>query len=379
MIADIAFRPVLLALDPVERWAAARNIESYHWSVLDRPAVWIPLLVVGGLGVATLVVYRRHRLRRKVMTAFGQAASQVDLAPGERTMLVRIAEAADPRPIHDAQALASVFEDGVRRVLANRATRQLTPQARRSVQDVIASVRIKLGFVSSEPSAPSEALLDRDDRVTVARPGERADVEATVIGIGGVDVTVRLDAPFDLRVGGPAVLRKVRGGTQWEHNLAVTRIDDLVVRARLIGSPSRKNLRRFVRVPIRRPVYVARYGFIHEDNQDSLPQFVSGTLHEIAGPGLRLEADLDVDVGERVLVVLDLGREGSLRAVGVVRRRVAGKDDGPADVAVELIPVTEEEVARLVKETNAAARRTADTHDAAAADDHAAAAHRTTA
>ncbi|MEA3367215.1 MAG: hypothetical protein U9R68_03765 [Planctomycetota bacterium] len=370
MITAVASRLALLALDPIERWSAARNLNSFHWSALGRPTVWIPMLVVGALGVATVVVYRRHRLRRALLAAFGRAASQADLATGERTMLARIAEVADPRPLTDAHALASAFEEGVQQVMANRTTQRLTPEARRRVQDVIASVRIKLGFAPSAPSAPADAALSRDDRVTLARPGARPDVGATVIGIGGVNVTVRLDEPFALRVGGAAVLRQVRGSIQLEHNLAVTQVEDNVVHARLIGSPTRKNLRRFVRVPICRPVHVARYGFVHEGSEGSVPEFVVGTLYEIAGPGLRLGAEMDVDVGERILVVLDLGREGSLRAVGVIRRRVASEGGGPADFAVELAPVTEEEVARLVKETNAAARRAADNPDAAG-DDHA--------
>jgi len=366
MIADVASRIALLALDPIERWTAARNVESYHWSALGRPTVWIPLLVVGTLGAAMVVVYRRHRLRRGLMAAFGRAASQRDLAPGERTMLVRIAEAADPRPIHDAQALASAFEDGVRQVLANRSTQQLTPEARRRVQDVIASVRIKLGFASPQPSAPAEAALGRDDRVTLARPGDRADVEATVIGVGGVDVTVRLDAPLDLRVGAAAVLRKVCGSTQWEHNLAVTRVEGAVVGARLIGTPARKNLRRFARVPIRRPVHVARYAFLHEADGPCLPTFVEGTLREIAGPGLLVEIGLRAEVGERVLVVLHLGDDRCLRGAGTVRRCAVGEDEQPGEVAIELTGMTEAEEARLVKETHAAARTASDTAEAAA-------------
>ena len=378
MITAVASHLVVLALDPIERWSAARNLDSFHWSMLGRPTVWIPVLVGGALGAVMVVVYRRHRLRRELLAAFGRAASQADLATGERTMLARIAEAADPRPLTDAQALASAFEEGVQPVMANRTTRRLTPEARCRVQDVIASVRIKLGFAPSELSAPADTALSRDDRVTVARPGgrpaggapglrrgggggrgrrgPRPDVGATVIGIGGVDVTVRLDQPFALRVGGAAVLRQVRGSIQWEHNLTVTQIEDDVVRARLIGSPTRKNLRQFVRVPICRPTHVARYAFLHEGDEGCLPQFLEGTLREIAGPGLLVETGLQAEVGERVLVVLDIGGGRSLRGAGVVRRTTAGKGKKLAEVAIELTGMSEAEVARLVKETNAAAR-----------------------
>ncbi|MFO8012998.1 MAG: PilZ domain-containing protein [Phycisphaerae bacterium] len=366
MIAALASRLVPLALDPVERWSAARGLDSFHWSTLSRPTVWVPLVVIGALGVTMMVIYRRHRLRRGLLAAFGRAASQVDLSVGERAMLVRIAEAADPRPVPDGPALSAAFEDGARQVLAGRTAERLSPEARRRVQDITASVRMKLGFADTEPSVPAEANLDRDDRVTVSRPGAQEEVAATVIGIGGVDVAVRLEEPFDLRVGGAAVLRKVRGGTQWEHNLTVTQVEDDVVRARLIGSPTRKNMRRFVRVPISRPVHVARYAFLHEADGPRLPTFVEGSLREIAGPGLLVEIGLQAEVGERVLVVLDLGDDRCLRGVGTVRRCAVGEDAQPGEVAIELTGMTEAEEARLVKETNAAARGAAQKTGAAA-------------
>jgi hypothetical protein len=366
MMADLASRLLPLALDPLERWSAVRGVDSSHWNVLSQPSVWVPLMVIGGLGVATLVVYRRHRLRRGLMAALGRAASQAELSVGERTMLVRIGEAADPRPVPDAPALAAAFEDGVQKLLNDGVTQRLAPEAQRRVQDVITSVRIKLGLASSRDSLPAEANLVRDDRVTISRPGARQEVGATVVGIGGVNVAVRLDEAFDLRVGGAAVLRKVSGGTQWEHNLTVTQIEDEVVRARLIGSPARKNLRRFVRVPIARPVHVARYGFLHEGEGPCRPAFFEGTLREIAGPGLLVEIGLQAAVGERVLVVLDLGGDRCLRGVGTVRRCAVGEDEQPAEVAIELTGMSEAEEARLVKETNAAARGAAEKTGAAA-------------
>jgi len=356
MIPEIVSRLVPLALDPVERWSAARTVDSFHWSTLSQPTVWVPLIVLSGIGVAMVVVYRRHRLRRKLLAAFGRAAAQVDLSTGERAMLVRIAEIADPGTARESGSLAAAFEDGARQVLEGRTTERLSADARRRVQDIVTSLRIKLGLAARESSVSTEAGLTREDQVTVSRPGAQEEVCGTVIGIGGVDVAVRLDTPLDLRVGGAAVLRKVRGGTQWEYNLTVTQIEDDVVRARLIGSPTRKNMRRFVRVPLRRPAHVGRYAFLHEDEGPLLPTFVEGTLCEIAGPGLLIEIDLGAEVGERVLIVLDLGDNRCLRGVGVVRRASAAQDDRPAEVAVELSGMSEAEVARLVKETNAAAR-----------------------
>jgi len=357
MMAAIASRTAPLALDPVERWSAARNFNSFHWGALSQPTVWVPLLVVGALGVAAIVIYRRHRHRGALVVAFGRAAAEANLTPAERTILARLAEAADPRPLTGGYTLSSAFEDGVRRLLAGRATRRLTSPDRRRVQEVIQTLRAKLGFAPAKTTPASGNDLARGDRVTLSHPGATPEVGGTVAAVAGRDVTVRLDEPTTFRTGGAGMLRHVREGMQWEYNVTVIHSEGKTFQARIIGRPRKTNLRRFARVPIRRPVHVARYGFVHEGSEGRVPEFVEGTLHEIAGPGLRLEAEMQADVGERILVVLNLGQEGSLRAVGVVRRRVASKGNGPADFAVELAPVTEEEVARLVKETNAAARR----------------------
>jgi len=336
MMAAIASRTAPLALDPVERWSAARNFNSFHWGALSQPTVWVPLLVVGALGVAAIVIYRRHRHRGALVVAFGRAAAEANLTPAERTILARLAEAADPRPLTGGYTLSSAFEDGVRRLLAGRATRRLTSPDRRRVQEVIQTLRAKLGFAPAKATPASGNDLARGDRVTLSHPGATPEVGGTVAAVAA------------------GMLRHVREGMQWEYNVTVIHSEGKTFQARIIGRPRKTNLRRFARVPIRRPVHVARYGFVHEGSEGRVPEFVEGTLHEIAGPGLRLEAEMQADVGERILVVLNLGQEGSLRAVGVVRRRVASKGNGPADFAVELAPVTEEEVARLVKETNAA-------------------------
>ncbi len=388
MMAALASRMAPLALDPIERWSAARNFKSFHWGTLSQPVVWVPLLVVAAMVVAAVVIHRRRRCRRDLMVAFGQSASEADLTGAERTLLVRLAEAADPRPLTGGYTLSSAFETGARRLLAGRAAANLSPADRGRIHEVVRSLWTKLGLVPAAPGQTSGAGLARDDAVTLshpgaaraqprsagATPGAAPETEGTVTAVAGRDVTVRLQAPLALRTGGAAVLRHVRESIQWEYKVTVIsqrdphgRAEDHEATVRLIGTPRQTNLRRFARVPISRPAHVARYGFVQEGADGAVPEFVEARLHEIAGPGLRLETKMAIEDGQRILVVLDLGQEGSLRAVGVVRRRVADQDGGRSEVAVELTPVSEEEVARLVKETNAAARR------ATAGDAHAAA------
>jgi hypothetical protein len=367
MIAGPLARLVPLALNPTERFEAARGLDSFRWGTLGQPSVYIPLLLVCVLGLAALVVYRRHRLRRALAAALGQAASQVDLTQAERLMLTRVTEAADPRPLTADHTLAMAFEEGVRHILVKRETQNLPPQARRRVLDIIQALRIKLGFVAAKPTGGTGFDLARGDAVRMCLPGGGTEVAGTVVGVGDQDAAVRLQGSLPLRLGGPAVIRHLRGSDQWEYHVSVTQMDDEIIRVRLIGSPMKTNLRRFARVPLARPVHLARYDFVHEAGPGAVPEFVEGTLREIAGPGLLLDAPIDLAVGERVLVILHLGDERSLRGMGDVRRCEAPKEGEPAEIAVELTGMTEPEISRLVRETNAAGRTAAGTRRKTAA------------
>lgn len=346
---------LVAALSPTERLEAMRNVDSFHFADLAQPSVYMPLLLVGMLVVAALVAYRRHRARGALVAAFGREAGRVDMTGAERTMLARIARAAEPKALSDTWTLASAFDDGMKRVLVDRVTRDLAPEARRRVHEVMGSLRTKLGLAPAGEASAEASGLVRDARVTVAHPGASPEVGATVVGVGNREVTVRMDEPLEFRTGAAAVLRQVRGREQWEFSVVVGQAESDMVRARLIGAPRKTNLRRFVRVATRRPVHVARYDFVHEGADGRLPAFLEGMLIEIAGPGLRIEGPIEASVGERVLVVLEADASRCFRGMGVVRR-FTPSDAGPAELAVELTCVTEAEVARLVKETNDTAR-----------------------
>jgi len=176
-----------------------------------------------------------------------------------------------------------------------------------------------------------------------------------VIEIDNRDITLQFDRPVSLRVGEACALRQVRGQVRWEFNVSITEPLEGLAVARLIGEPHTTNLRQFARVATRRTARVARFPFRSEEGAGKLPQFITGTLAEIAGPGLRIKAPIQLATSDRVLVVLEVGAGRSFQGLGQVRRFSPG-DDGVAEIAVEMVGMTEGEIAELVKETNAAAR-----------------------
>ena len=101
------------------------------------------------------------------------------------------------------------------------------------------------------------------------------------------------------------------------------------------------------------------------------PEFVPASVTELAGPGLRIEAPLEVKVGDRVLVILKLTEEdpkpGSQRNektesykivenIGEVRHTKTIKEG--FSIAVELTGLTDPNINELIRATNAASLKT---------------------
>jgi hypothetical protein len=98
------------------------------------------------------------------------------------------------------------------------------------------------------------------------------------------------------------------------------------------------------------------------------PEFVHAIVIELAGPGLRIKAPLDVKVGDRVLVVFELGEEQQqnsktittkiIQDIGEVRRAEAVQDG--SSIAVELIGLSDSDMNELIRATNTASMKATD-------------------
>ena len=126
------------------------------------------------------------------------------------------------------------------------------------------------------------------------------------------------------------------------------------------------NRRRFIRVPVKRPAFIARFPFAKAaESQWGPPKFVPAVVTELAGPGMRIESGLKVKERERVLVVLSLdekqggnltaAKTGALEIVedlGEVRH-IKAIPNG-SSIAVELTALSDSDVDELIRITNAA-------------------------
>jgi hypothetical protein len=179
------------------------------------------------------------------------------------------------------------------------------------------------------------------------------------------------------------------GASVWEFDTSVVSYDGDILILNHSDSVRFINRRRFLRVPVNMPAFIAPFPFemttARSDSRSEEqkpqpsssdvsrsvwgpPEFVSAIVTELAGPGLRVETALEVNVGDRVLMVFRLDAEGdsdshrqesggaaTLRVVQDIGevRHVKGIEKG-LSVAVELVGLSDQDVDELVRATNAA-------------------------
>jgi len=266
------------------------------------------------------------------------------------------------------------------------------------------SLREKLGFqerlVDSSGGAPagskpSSRTIPEGKTVYITRRTNRDvdDIEAIVVGNSEEGITVKLP----MRVNSPAKeqwqVRYFYGASVWEFDVRVIRNEGDLLVLRHSDDIRFINRRRFVRVPVNKKAYLARFPFekqvLIKGGTDALsqgqrlkpglvlPQFTDAVLTELAGPGLRIETALELKVGERVAVVFELESQQSqesdswsdgekagarfVESIGEVRH-VKAVEKG-FSVAVELTGLSDADISELTRVTNATAVKAARHND----------------
>ncbi|MCD4831060.1 MAG: hypothetical protein K8R02_04530 [Anaerohalosphaeraceae bacterium] len=392
------FSGVLLGLKPRQRWDAVRNTGGY-----DFNDGWLVFL---GIGVAILLLsiilakaLRWYKPNGKSSNKiFLDYAKMRGLDDNQQHLLLEIAINSGLNRNESIFTLPTAFDRGV-----NQMTQQVYAEAdfslARQLQDDFLALRQKLGF-GQMPSVLSTASSEKNNCSTVQidtgrmiylksydKPGE-GDVEAKVVDSSDKGLAVKLTKPVEINFGRLWRGRYYSQAVVWEFDTAFTSCSgDVFVLAhsdniRLI------NRRRFLRVPVQKPAYVASFPFARrffknfalrnkkshpveqssQHLQDVLqpPQFVAAMVTELAGPGLVIDADLDVKVGERVLLVFKLGSEKSasgssprprpeqiIEGTAVVRH-VNRIDESSCKIAVEFTNLDDADVSELIRATNEA-------------------------
>ena len=387
---------VILALTPIERWQAVSrrgsDLVGGQSFVLVCGAVLIVLTVL--LIVASCGSKKRDR--RSTDQLFRTYANGRGLSGRERTILLEIASKAKLKRSESIFTLASAFSLGAAQV-TDEVLALHGEQASRRLRVELTVLREKLGFqerVSDSVGSaatlnkPSSRQIPTDKKLQIKRiEHEPADIEATVVKNDDIELTVRLSKPLEADSGQVCRIHYYYGTSVWEFDASVVNCNDGVLVLTHSYDVRFINRRRFFRVPVKKPAFIASFPFAKtlpsgKNNDESAtgnlpyswgpPEFVPATVTELAGPGLRVEAPIEVEVGERVLVIMKMNEESvadrqrfsprsghktahSLRVVEDIGevRRVTAIENG-FSIAIELTGLSDSNMNELIRETNSA-------------------------
>jgi hypothetical protein len=284
----------------------------------------------------------------------------------------------------------------------------------KSLRTELSFLREKLGFqkkASASIGSPTKSskLSSRQIpagkklHITRHKTPDLANIESTVTKNDNMELTVKLATPLKTKPGERWRARYHFGASVWEFDTTVVNYNGNILVLSQSDNVRFINRRRFLRVPVNKPAFIARFPFIRtlpmtsanaSDYTWGPPEFIPAVVTELGGPGLRIEAPLEVKVGERVLVAFSLDEEkdkntilhqkGTSLHATLVRPGSAGQDhtrlrrgkttlsriiedigevrhvraiENGLSIAVELTGLSDSDVNELIRATNAASVR----------------------
>jgi hypothetical protein len=409
---------ILLALTPMERWAATRQLQaepgSSSWFLLGSGA----LLVVLVLLLVAVSVKQRAQSRvwlepeppetpappQREESAPRPApapkpAQPLSLTTRENQILLGIAMCGGDHDSQDIFTSAEAFDQGAQNLLAE-CIETRTPEEREKLREDIANLRSKLGFSAAgqDNSAAAGCSSSRDipvgARLELMSEKQETGIEGRVVHNDILALALELSTRIDSRPGDPVHVCGNFGTSVWEFDTTVASCEGRRLTLHHSGEVRRANRRRFPRVIVHSPALIALLPFLKEDaglpeevslgvmaagaGADALragiPKFVEGRVTDLAGLGLRIEAPLRMEPDDMLVVIFALAESGK----GDLHRpqrtmAVAGRVKHCQTIAhgmsvgVQLGGLNDKETEELVLTTHEIAARTgaADTENAA--------------
>ncbi len=398
---------IIPALTPAQRWDAARSwfgtsIITDRWFIIISLATLLTLIVL----FLVVSLQRMIQERKAAEQLFAEYANKRGLSERERQILLDIAGKAGLKRNEAIFTMGRAFDRGAAKIIEEKLAQQKAEEAAAKdnlrilrQQIGLSFLREKLGFQKRRPASigsPTKPKRLTSRQIPVGKklhitrrktPGA-GSIESTVIKNDNMELMVRLAMPVVSSLGELWCVRYYFGASVWEFDASVVSYSGDILVLNHSDNIRFINRRRFLRVPVKKPAFIARFPFTKAvggsrdiskegseakqapagNNQGASvgtwgpPEFVPAVVTELAGPGLRIEAPLEVKVGEKVLVVLRLDeekdREGTaatsriVEDIGEVRHTKAIQNG--LSIAVELTGLSDSDVNELIRATNAA-------------------------
>lgn len=356
-------QPHARGLSPLEKWdAAGRSLGGGVGGARFWILVVLGLLCMVGLGILVSVLAGMHK-KVKQRRAFQARASAVGLNDREKAMLQGLARRSGLKQPASIFTMTAAFDEAAGRLLEGQAVG--SDEQRSETSALVARLREKLGFdapsANPKPKAAAVSTPAVAGKIPVGtmahiyRPRYQDNIDAVIAETpdGSSDIEVVTEVLSQHERGEEWEIRFSDDNVLWEVNASVVSHDGNRVSLKPVGAARSINRRRFARAPTNRPAFIAPFMFGKDEAEIGPPAFLPAAVVEIAGPGLKLETPFEAEVGDRVLVGMQLADGRVLQGQGTVRRAGEGVD-GLASVVVELTGLTTEEVAELARETNLA-------------------------
>jgi hypothetical protein len=392
-----------LALTPHQRLQAAKQFESNSGFLTHRPFIICALLTIVVLtGLLLLISIRRARQEKKASNElFLKYAEQKGLSARELQIIVAVAAKTWIRQKEDVFTMDNAFDSGAAGVMAENIAKGRGAEEIRQLKTELSFLREKLGFQSQftlstagmmgKQRKLSSRQIPTGKNIHITRRMDRVsdEIEAAVIENTEMELTVKLTTPLRINFGEVWRVHYYLGASVWEFDTTVVGYDGNVLVLNHSDEVRFVNRRRFLRVPVSKPGFIAHFPFekTHQvkkgesktgvsaagqnlsSNIGSFlkpPEFFPAVVTELAGPGLRVEEPMEMKVGDRVLVIFELDKGdtqnqalyGKTKPSRIVEdigevRHVKASEKG-FSIAVELTGLSDAEIDELVRITNAA-------------------------
>ena len=395
---------IVLALTPQERWEAMGRFNTNFMT--ER---WFTLTMVVAIIILTVLLFvvsldRTAQERKATKRLFAEYAEKRGLSKRERQVLLGISTRAGLKRCEAIFTMGGAFDHGAAKMVEESLARGRTTEESEQLKTELSFLREKLGFQNQsvlsigtpvKPRKLNSRQIPIGKKLHIAcRAGSSSDsIESTVTENNDAELVVKLIRPVKITLGEIWCVRYYFGTSVWEFDTSVVSCDGNILVLNHSNDVRFINRRRFLRVPVSKPAFIARFPFVRtlvangdksmksfkmyrsstsaSESAWGPPEFISAVVTELAGPGLRIEAPLEMKVGERVLVVfrLDEEKDGDLSSqktgevptpkivenIGEVRHTKAIQNG--LSIAVELTDLSDSDVNELIRATNAASVR----------------------
>ncbi|MHC4114587.1 MAG: hypothetical protein ACYSSL_04615 [Planctomycetota bacterium] len=366
-----------LALTPTQRWNAAGKFNSNFMA--ER---WFILIVVVAIVILTVLLavisFNRIRQERKAAEKlFFEYADKRGLTARERQILLSIANKAGLKRNESIFTLASAFDRGAIKMKRNFADRQKSENAGQLRME-LSFLREKLGFKKQRNLSNTvqtnvkrmnslQIPIGKKINLICRKAHDLVNVESIVVRNSEVELAVRPTKPVEIVFGESWCVRYCFGSSVWEFDTSVVSYDGDILVLNHSDDVRFINRRRFIRVPVKNPAFIALFPFAKASEPVwGPPEFVSAVVTELAGPGLRVEAPLKTKKGDRVLLGFKLdnkdlkNKNSSSRIVEDIGKvtNIRPIKNG-FSIAIELIGLSDLDVDELIRNTNTASVKAA--------------------